>query len=523
MKRMVFLGLAAVTVLLLSVAMPAFCKGSGESGAKAGPVTFTYWAPMNANVIAAIKDLNQNLVFQEMERRTGIKMQFRHPPVGQETEQFNLIIASRDLPDLMEYDWTKYPGGPEKAISDGIIVKLNDLVDKNAPNYKRYMDATPLAAKQLKSDAGTLYVFAALSRSKYNCQSGLMLRKDWMAEAGLKLPETASEWTDVLSILKKEKKLTAPFTAEKNQVINGNLFSGAWMVADGFYMEHGKVRYGPAMDAYREYLEFMAGWYKAGLLDPDFVGNNTRSVDGNVTGGKSAALFGFAGGGMGKYLTAMKDKDPKFDLVAVQYPVLKKGTEPMFVNRSWEYRGTGSLAITTADKHPAEAARWADFFFSEEGNLLKNFGVEGVTYRMDNGYPRYTDLIMKNPDGLSMAVAMGKYLRASYPTPGFIDERYHEQYTSLPQQKEAMTLWSLYDRNATEVLLPLFSPTAKESEELSTIVPALSSYKDEMFVKFVMGQEPTANFARFVAQARSMRLDRALELYQAAYDRYAKR
>ncbi|MFW5436827.1 hypothetical protein [Paenibacillus apiarius] len=41
----------------------------------------------------------------------------------------------------------------------------------------------------------------------------------------------------------------------------------------------------------------------------------------------------------------------------------------------------------------------------EEGHILFNFGVEGESYKMEKGYPKYTDEIMKNPDGLPVAQA----------------------------------------------------------------------------------------------------------------------
>ena len=42
------------------------------------------------------------------------------------TDQFNLMIASRDLPDIIEWSWISYPGCPEKAISDKIIIRLRE-------------------------------------------------------------------------------------------------------------------------------------------------------------------------------------------------------------------------------------------------------------------------------------------------------------------------------------------------------------------------------------------------------------
>ena len=124
------------------------------------------------------------------------------------------------------------------------------------------------------------------------------------------------------------------------------------------------------------------------MLDPDFSANNSKAVEARVTSGQSGLLRGGIGGSMGTYLNTMKDKDPNFNLIAVQYPVLNKGEVPYFVERAWEVRTSGMLAITTANKYPKESTRWADYFYSAEGNLLKNFGIEGLTYNLVDGYSR---------------------------------------------------------------------------------------------------------------------------------------
>jgi putative aldouronate transport system substrate-binding protein len=54
--------------------------------------------------------------------------------MGAGTEQFNLIIASGDLPDMMESNWSTYSSGPERAMNDGVILKLNDIFIEHAPN-----------------------------------------------------------------------------------------------------------------------------------------------------------------------------------------------------------------------------------------------------------------------------------------------------------------------------------------------------------------------------------------------------
>ena len=99
--------------------------------------SFTYWVPMNANIATRIQNYNEVAMYQQREKDSGIHIEFIHPALGQEAEQFNLMIASRDLPDLVEYNWVNYQGGVQKAIDDGVIIKLNDYIDQYAPNFKK--------------------------------------------------------------------------------------------------------------------------------------------------------------------------------------------------------------------------------------------------------------------------------------------------------------------------------------------------------------------------------------------------
>ena len=53
------------------------------------------------------------------------------------------MVADGNLPDIIEYGWVGYPGGPEKAISDGVIIALNDVIDQYCPNLKKYLSENP--------------------------------------------------------------------------------------------------------------------------------------------------------------------------------------------------------------------------------------------------------------------------------------------------------------------------------------------------------------------------------------------
>ena len=72
---------------------------------------------------------------ENLYKETGIRVNFTHPPKGQETEYVNILIASGDLPDIMWYTWLDYPGGITAAIEQNLIIKLTDLVPTYAPNF----------------------------------------------------------------------------------------------------------------------------------------------------------------------------------------------------------------------------------------------------------------------------------------------------------------------------------------------------------------------------------------------------
>lgn len=163
---------ALAAAAVLSATMLAGCGGSTASTAStvtetassasttaensnAGEFTYpmaaghsiTYWCNLKESIGSYYKDMGESPFGKGLMENTGVDITFLHPPTGGQNEQFNLLVADGDLPDVMEYHWQNYPGGPEKAISDGVIVSLNDIIDQYCPNLKAYLDANPEIAR----------------------------------------------------------------------------------------------------------------------------------------------------------------------------------------------------------------------------------------------------------------------------------------------------------------------------------------------------------------------------------------
>ncbi|WP_040948264.1 extracellular solute-binding protein [Gorillibacterium massiliense] len=531
--RKAFASLLAVLMMLTALTA---CKFGGnvfggdkedkpqKTGSGTG-ASLTYWAELNGNAAGTKSTFQEVPFFQEWQRKTGVNLTFIQPPANQAKEAINVMLASGELPDMIEYEWVNFPGGPEKAIKDGYIVRLNNAIDKYAPNLKKYLSEHPDIDQQIKTADGSYYMFPFIQNDdRLRTYQGLILRKDWLDELGLDVPITIDDWHTVLKAFKTEKGIEAPLTflGVPNPLfgIEGGGFIGAYGVKKGFYLENGQVKFGPLEAGYKDFLMLFRQWYAEGLIDRNFSAVDSVTQDVSMLTGRSGASIWNAGAGIGTWLPSMRKLDPKVELVAAPYPVLHEGERPEFGQKAPAIGSSGGVAISSKSKHVEEAVKLLDYGYGTEGHLLFNFGIEGQSYVMKDGYPKYTDLILHNPDKLAPSQALAMYTRASYFGPFVQDVRYMEQYYSMPEQKEAIKLWA--DTDMDEHYLPTTPKTEKESAELSAIMQDVSTLVDDMSLKFIMGIESISDFDSYVEQIKSLNIDRAIQIQQTAYDRYRK-
>lgn len=487
-----------------------------------------YWVETTTTVSANYANLGDTPFAKGLMENTGVDIEFLQPPQGQQKEQFSLIIADGDLPDIMEYNWVSdYPGGPEKAIRDGVIIPLNDVIDQYCPNLKKYLAENPDIDRAVKTDDGNYYCFPFIRGDESLLNTiGLMLRADWLEELNLEVPETVDEWYTVLKAFKEEKGATAPFTFEytNNQYLGANPFVAAFDTNYSFYIgSDDQVHFGAVDEGYKEYLETMHQWYEEGLIDADIATMKNDQVSAKITNGTAGASLGQAGSRMGTWLAAAQQTNPDYDLVAAPQPSREKGQKAEFGHVEVAYSGRSSAAITTSCEDVERAARLLDWAYSDEGHMYYNFGTEGVSYTMEDGEPIYTDEILNNPEGLPVSQAMSAYIRGNYNGPFVQDERYVVQYYTMDQQKKTPEVWGAGSSNGAAHVMPPITPTSDESKEFSTIINQINTYRDEMTLKFIFGDADISEFDEYVSNIEQMGLERALEIQNAAYERYKTR
>jgi putative aldouronate transport system substrate-binding protein len=381
--------------------------------------------------------------------------------------------------------------------------------------------------RMTKTDEGDYYVFPFFRAGQsLLVTSGPVVRKDWLDDLKLPLPETIDDWYVMLKAFKETKGATAPLTISLVNLRTD--FGPAFNVCGdqmGFYVDKGKVYYSLNTPGYKEFLKAMNQWYAEGLLDQNFALFTTKSRDAYMLTGKSGATDAPGASGIGAWMSVMEKKDPKFNVTGTRFCSPKRGVLPRFIRHPQIYGGNnnkGNAAISGKAKPEVvqAAARLLDYNYSPAGIRLMNFGIEGESYTLVNGKPKYTEAVMSDPK-LAPTNALAKYIRANYYGPFPQIPEYLEDYYRLPQIKEAQKYWmqNTYDTYQ----MPPVTPNDKESSELAKLMNEVNTFVEEMTMKFIMGSEPISNYDAFVNQTKKMGIDRALEIYQTAYNRYLKR
>ncbi len=171
-------------------------------------------------------------------------------------------------------------------------------------------------------------------------------------------------------------------------------------------------------------------------------------------------------------------------------------------------------AIGHTNEHVVETIKYFDFWFTEEGRRLANFGVEGQQYDMVDGKPIFKkEFLDAGPVNRSLYQVGSQLQGRGY----FQDYNYEIQWSN----EFALEGIALYDQG--DYLIPDFLGVAFTADEQKVYDRTWGSIRDYMLERqqgWVLGNgNVMEDWDAYLAQLDSMGMQELLEVMQAAYDR----
>lgn len=482
----------------------------------------TFPDPLFASYPNAMADCQ---IYQEAEKATGIHVNYTGLSTSASDQQFNIMITSGDYPDLIGWG-LNYANGDEAAVEEEIYLDLTEYIAEYAPNYYKWLSTDDELLKSVLTDSNYITGFNALRVEDTQSVAGMVIRTDLLDKLGLDKPYTIEEYENVLAAFKDEG-LKQPLVMLSTGAIQGNLLGGAFdvnafcgsfpMSSPPTYVEDGEIKFSPLEEGFKDYITLMHEWYDKAYIDPDFISINANwnSPDYSnaiVTG--EAGIFFTDWGNIGGMVETSEIEG--FALEGTYDMHADKDSVNHFQQHKTKSGGNG-FHITSNCENIELACRWGDWWYTDEGSLLANYGVEGVSFEYgDDGKPVFTETVTK-AEGMVMRDALLVY--ASNDTINCVidNNALASGYSDI--DKAAPDIW---DEGVDDAyVIPTgVSLTAEENTDAVSIYSDIETLCMESIAAFITGDKSLDEYDAFVEQIRGMNIEGYLEIQQAAYDRY---
>jgi putative aldouronate transport system substrate-binding protein len=464
-------------------------------------------------------------VAKEMTRLTNIKLVNTASKVAtNSTEAFNLLMASGKLPDIVGGN-----GLRDNFISfgmEGAFLPLNKLIDQNAPNLKAFLQKNPLVAQAITAPDGNIYYIPYVPDGSVS--RGWWIRQDWLDKLKLKQPQNVDELYTVLKAFRDQdpngnglKDEIPYFNGQPQEIFRLALLWGARSSGSNTYMdfmvENGKVVHPFAQPNFKVAMKNIGKWYAEGLIDKEIFTRKGRAREQLFSANNGGVTHDwFASTSTYNQPKSMPSRVPGFKLVAMPPPADINGKR--FEEDSRKLVMPDGWAISFSNKHAVETIKLMDFFFSEAGARLSNFGVEGQQYTLKGGKPIFTDAVLSSPTPVNSQLwEVGAQIPIGFPQ----NYAYEEQWT-FP---EGLKGREMYVKG--KYLIPQFpgvNLTKVERLVYDKYWTDLETYMMVMGQNWVLGtKDVDATWAEYQDHLKKNGYDRVLGVMQQAYDRQYKK
>lgn len=470
-------------------------------------------------------------VSEVLKEKTGVNIRFT-VPVTDDGQKLSTLISSNKLPDLVSVQcWYQQCS---QLANQGYLYDFDTLIDKWAPSFK---------ARQQKDiwsyfteGDGKCYGIPNFAYSKdyisdtekLEPNGCLMVRKDWYDEARNalcnetnkdKFMTTQDSFIEGCKYIQSKHSSCIPFqldafTGEGNNSIDwlAQYFCAPFEDKNGNYLD---IR---TTSRYKEMLSFLNRCHKEGIIKAENYSDKSAQIKTKISRGNC-------------FVTAVTPQDYQTSFLNaygnnIEYVPLiltnKDNEAPILQDIS----GNGYLLTMVSKncKNPDKVIKLLDYLYSEEGQRLVAFGVEGESYNWNTDHTaiEWTDRYVSGVKGNAADQAWINTL-GLYNMTLIMNLAYINKIKPLNGRKDT----DIYVDNQKRPLTPYsynFKPTFLKHDtsksnyfSIATTYNKIKTKWSEYLVNIIRSDNWEDTYNSAISYAKKQGLDRVNEFYSESY------
>lgn len=533
-KKAIHLALIVSLALVPTLAGCAKNKEHEQSGSKASATSENY-NPSGLPIVndkvtlkfVTTKSAQQNkphekqAVVEKFEKETNVHIDWNATFQGY-AEKKNLMFASGDLPDVFFGPESLYDNDIMTYGSQGILIPLEELIEKHAPNINKILIDRPDIKKAITAPDGHIYSIPTIQEEEVQeINDVLFINKKWLDELGLPLPETTEQFSAALLAFKERdpngngKGDEIPFSFVFGHGLLG-IYSmygsfGQLDTANHILLERDKVVFTANQPSFKEATRYFHELYKAGLMDPESFTQDKKVLFSKGKNKDAPILGAYVGWNQPNVV----GPDRAEDYVAL--PPLKgpDGTR-MWNSYQKGFFTRAGFAITSANPYPEVSMRWIDELNTEKNAIEWNWGPidYSIKEKEDGTYE-----FMPTPEG--MGFDEFRHSEAPGGTSARILLKETIDKIAPPEDKlQRISFWELYKPYLDDNIYPNIMFTLEDTERLSILMTDINSHVTKKQSEWIIKGNIDAEWDKYTDELRKMGVEEYIEIYQKNFDRY---
>ncbi len=351
------------------------------------PITFSFFdIDQNQNY-----ENMQSVVGRRITKLTGVTLKYEFP-VGDAAQKISLMAASGDYPDLI------FAGqNVGTLVSAGALLDLTDLIEQYGPNIKKMYGKYLIRNRYSKEDKSIYFLGSdPVNEEKMFPMTGFELQHAVVKELGFpkmrtiydlenavrnyvrKHPTIDGQKTIGMSLVPEDWRFSVSITDPSN-LATGHPDDGEFCIDPKTY--EAKLHY--FKEGNKAYFKWLNKMYNEGLLDPESFVQKYDQYQAKIASGRVLALSD-------QYWSfelpekALRDLG-KPERTYGMYPLtISENTKHADFQKSGFSGGIG-ISISKDCKDPVRAIKFLDWMCTDEAQVLINWGIEGIHYKVKNG------------------------------------------------------------------------------------------------------------------------------------------